>query len=187
MKELIINKNNLQDLIDKKYIKYNDYYKRLKILININILTIDLPDLLVLDCSWNNLQKLNINNLINLQILNCFNNQLTELNINNLINLQELTCSKNKLKELNINNLINLQYLSCYDNQLTKLNINNLINLQILFCTNNQLNYINYNNYILFIDNNYIYNIINTEYLTNNLISQEEYNKINNVIDDLFN
>jgi len=51
MKELIINKDNLQELIIKKYIEYNINNKELKILIQIKILTIDLPELLILNCS----------------------------------------------------------------------------------------------------------------------------------------
>ena len=188
MKELIINKDNLQKLITKKYIKYNIIKKKLNILIEINILTIDLPELLILDCSFNKLQELNINKLINLQKLYCYQNELQELNINNLINLKYLDCSNNnKLKELNINNLINLQKLFCDNNQLEELNINNLINLQYLYCYKNKLNYINYNNNILIINNNYDDNILDKTYFTKNYITIEEYNKLNKIVDELFN
>ena len=71
MKELIITKNNLQELITKEDIEYNINNKELTILIQIDSLTIDLPELLILNCCRNKLIKLNIDNLINLQKLNC--------------------------------------------------------------------------------------------------------------------
>jgi len=59
----------------------------------------------------------------------------------------------------------------------------------MLYCLNNQFNYINYENNILLIDNNYynFVNILNQTYLTENYITIEEYNKFNNIVNDLFN
>lgn len=115
-----------------------------------------------LNCSWNQLTKLDLSRLFNLKyvycyinnitefkgfekldnlrLLNCNDNKLKELrNVDKLVNLLELYCSYNQIKELDLSKLVNLHRLCCTNNQLVKLDVTNLDDLESLNCSNNNL------------------------------------------------
>lgn len=97
-----------------------------------------------LDCGYNDLESLSINNIY-LEELNCSGNKLTKLEINNLVNLKILYCHRNELTSFEgIDNLTNLQELWCEENKLTSLeSIKNLTNLHVLMCKKNNITSIN--------------------------------------------
>ncbi|CAG8610585.1 11327_t:CDS:2, partial [Ambispora gerdemannii] len=76
----------------------------------------DFPNLEILNCSYNCLTKLNVNNCKKLKSIYCFNNQLTTLNLSNCEQLETLDCSNNYLTQIIYPT--NLE-------KLTKLEINN--------------------------------------------------------------
>ena len=97
------------------------------------------PNLIKLDCSENQLTKLDLSSCVNLQGLHCSKNQFATLDLSSCVNLQKLYCSKNQFATLDLSSCVNLQILSCDNNQLTTLNLSSCVNLQKLYCDNNQL------------------------------------------------
>lgn len=74
----------------------------------------DFTNLEKLDCSYNKLTNLEINNCKQLSVLECHHNQLTNLNLNGCVNLKNLV--------INSNNLTHLDFLSDCE-QLVDLNL----------------------------------------------------------------
>jgi Leucine-rich repeat (LRR) protein len=95
--------------------------------------------LVMLDCSSNELNNLDISFNISLETLWCSNNNLTELDISKNIALVDLDCSSNKLVNIDLNGAIALEYLSCSFNKLVNIDLNGAIALEELFCYNNKL------------------------------------------------
>jgi Leucine-rich repeat (LRR) protein len=89
-----------------------------------------------LNCSYNQINSLDLGGLTNLQILDCSSNQINSLGIAGLTNLQILNCQINYLASINLSGLTNLQNLNCSGNNFTSLNVAGLINLQNLDCHN---------------------------------------------------
>ena len=92
-----------------------------------------------LDCSFNQLNSLNLQSLSDLNSLDCSKNQLTSLNLKDLVDLQYMNCSLNQLDSLNLQSLSALKSLDCSGNQLISLNLQDLIDLQSMNCLSNQL------------------------------------------------
>jgi len=91
-------------------------------------------NIILLECSSNNLLTLDLSNNTALQTLNCMDNGLSDLNISGCTSLMKMTCTDNNLTSLDISNNTSLQYLDCSYNQLTNLDISNnygLIGLSI--------------------------------------------------------
>ncbi len=87
-----------------------------------------------LDCSDNEIQKIDLSNNPNLSFLNCSNNKLTELNISNTPLLRSLNCDYNKLNKLVLGNKPELKDLYCSSNELNTIDISgcsSLINMDI--------------------------------------------------------
>jgi hypothetical protein len=120
----------------------------------------DFIELDSLDCSFNQIARLDLSNNQALLYLNCFTNLLTSLDIdnnpaleliiieNNLLgnldvtknlNLKELYCSSNPLKSLDLTQNPKLTRLGCISNQLTSLDISNNISIDYLYCPFNEL------------------------------------------------
>ncbi len=123
-------------------------------------------NLKVLNCSGNQITKLDVSGITNLQFLNCSYNLLTSLNTVGLKDLQTLNCEINLLVSLNLTGLtalksllfgvnqlstidltssISLESLSCFYNQLTALDISSLKNLKSLTCGGNLFTDLNLN------------------------------------------
>ena len=89
--------------------------------------------------SFNVLSMPEIKYFTALEYLECGYNQLTTLNLNNNNSLTYLDCSENQLATLNLDKNAALIYLDCYDNQLTTLNVSGCPALTELECGWNQL------------------------------------------------
>lgn len=82
-------------------------------------------NIIELDCGYNTLTSLNLNNNVSLTSIKVLGNQLTTLNINGITALNLLWCQDNQLTSLNLSSHSSLTDLSCFDNQLTSLNVAN--------------------------------------------------------------
>ncbi|MDP7430331.1 MAG: dockerin type I domain-containing protein [Flavobacteriales bacterium] len=129
----------------------------------------DFNNLLILECSFNNLTSIDMSNNISLIELNVSQNQIIQLNVSSnaflknlncaanqlqlisVVNNQMLTnfqCQQNQLTSLDLSNNIMLDSLACLANQLTNLDLSNNINLIALACGANQLTTLNISNNI---------------------------------------
>ena len=93
----------------------------------------------VLDCSWNNLETLDVSMNTALTTLYCGRNQLTNLDLSQNTALTELYCYSNQLTELDLSENTALTNLSCGGNQLTVLDLSENTALTNLSCGGNQL------------------------------------------------
>jgi Leucine-rich repeat (LRR) protein len=129
-------------------------------------------NLTILDCSWNDINNLNISKNINLIELYCSQNQLKSLDVTKNINLEYLFCGHNLFTNLDVSQNISLTHLECIGNKLINLDVSKQINLTYLNCSNTQLTNLditkNINLTSLAFDNNPINNIDLTKniYLT---------------------
>ncbi|WP_080054775.1 leucine-rich repeat domain-containing protein [Spirosoma aerolatum] len=96
-------------------------------------------NLKTLDCSFNNLTRLDISKNTALTKLYCNANKLTSLNVSPNTALTELDCSMNQLSSLDMTKNGNLTVVGCAKNSLTKLDISKNTRLVKLYCTNNKL------------------------------------------------
>jgi len=107
-----------------------------------NLLTsFDYPPLSVvydLNCSFNELESLTINNS-DLMNLNCSNNKLSSLNLFGSSYLMQLDCSFNELEILNVATLTMLSELDCSENLLTSLDVSDNSEIWFLTARNNLL------------------------------------------------
>lgn len=104
------------------------------------------PNLKVLNCGNNSIQKLDLRQNPKLETLKCNKNQLTQLNLNNMSALKELNCANNQLTQLNLKNMISLKELRCQNNQLTALDVSSSPDLTTLVLKNNHLTSLNLDN-----------------------------------------
>ena len=95
--------------------------------------------LTVLDCTGNQLAKLDVSQNKALTWLACYENQLTELDVSQNTELIQLYCQANQLKKLNVSQNKALTLLYCYSNQLTELDVSQNTALDTLWCQYNQL------------------------------------------------
>lgn len=82
-------------------------------------------NLIVLDCSDNNLSSLTITQLANLERLSIHKNQLTSIDLSHNLNLKSISCGDNFITELDLSLHTNLEEVLCPANRLVKLNIQN--------------------------------------------------------------
>ena len=90
-------------------------------------------NLINLDCSSNNLTKIDVSKNSSLELLFCYNNQLTSLDVSKNTALEFLSCFDNKITSLDVSKNTALTWLFCYDNQLTNLNVKNGNNANMTF------------------------------------------------------
>lgn len=95
------------------------------------------------NCTYNQIQSIDVTALTNLRFLDCFNNQLSNLNVNGLTNLLELWCSFNQLTTIDVSSLTNLQELVCTNNQIASINVSGLASMTRLSCESNQITALN--------------------------------------------
>ena len=100
-----------------------------------------------LNCSNNQLTRLDISKNTLLTSLNCDENQLTTLDTSHNTNLKTLNCSHNRnLNSINVSNNTALTTLNCSHNNLSSINIDNNKLLEKLDCSHNYLSSINVSN-----------------------------------------
>ena len=76
-----------------------------------------------LDCSGNQLQRLDVGHCTSLEVLNCSRNALTDLDIDGLRTLAEVDCSENQLAYLEMRSAISLRRLNAESNRFTTLDV----------------------------------------------------------------
>ncbi len=81
-------------------------------------------NLMMLDCSGNLLETLDLSQNQALWSVNCNNNRLIELNVSNCSNLMVLSCANNQLSEIQLEGCVGLSSVSCDGNQIAALNLN---------------------------------------------------------------
>lgn len=106
------------------------------------------PSILELDCSYNQLNNLNIsdNDILRLK---CSYNNITDLDLSSLTShFILLDCSNNLLTDLNLSLIseTGLDILNCENNYLTNLDLANRRFLYEVWCGGNQLEYLNLQN-----------------------------------------
>jgi hypothetical protein len=96
-------------------------------------------DVTALICVDNSLTSLEIATLSKLQYLDCSYNQLETLDIAGAQELKTLLALENRLFSLPLSGLPNLQSLDCYGNQLLSLDLTGLARLEVVDCSANRL------------------------------------------------
>ncbi len=99
-----------------------------------------------LNCSFNYLSELLIDDLTHLNYLDCINNRLTAINVNNNTNLTHLFVGVNQLTNIDISNNLGLVSFGCNDNLLTTVDVSLNVNLTTFRCFGNQLTTIDVSN-----------------------------------------
>ena len=94
------------------------------------------PNLKVLKCGNNSIQKLDLRQNPKLETLKCNENQLTQLDLSKNPNIDYLYCSENQLEQLDVSHL-QLKYLYCSHNDLEQLDVKNSKLLIELDCSKN--------------------------------------------------
>lgn len=97
------------------------------------------PNLTYLDCSANEISKIDLSHNTKLTTLNISGNLLTSLNLGNNTALITVNCSNNALSSLDVSELTALKTLYCTDNSLLSLDLSNNKALITLDCSNNEL------------------------------------------------
>ena len=96
------------------------------------------PNLKVLKCGNNSIQKLDLRQNPKLETLKCNENQLTQLDLSKNPDIDYLYCSENPLEQLDVSHL-QLKYLYCSHNDLEQLDVKNSKWLKELDCSKNRL------------------------------------------------
>lgn len=96
------------------------------------------PNLKVLNCGNNSIQKLDLRQNPKLETLKCNKNQLTQLELSKNPAINYLYCSENPLEQLDVSHL-ELEYLYCSNNDLEQLDVKNSKWLRELDCSKNRL------------------------------------------------
>ena len=92
-----------------------------------------------LDCSYNQLTKLDLRANTALTSLHCWTNELTSLDVSNNIALTHLELFNNQVSNLDVSKNTALTHLYCDNNQLTELNLSANTALKRLNCESNNL------------------------------------------------
>ena len=96
-------------------------------------------NLQVLDCSFNELEDIDVSSFPALTYLNCAANKLTSLDVSTNTQLKELWCCRNNISSLDLSKNTALEELYCWSNSLTELDTTHNTNLAVLFCADNGL------------------------------------------------
>ena len=97
------------------------------------------PNLKVLNCGSNSIQKLDLRQNPELEKLICNTNQLTQLDLSKNPKIYHLICSWNQLEQLDVSHLKDLVTLDCSHNDLEQLDVKNSKSLVALNCSWNRL------------------------------------------------
>ena len=97
------------------------------------------PNLKVLNCGSNSIQKLDLRQNPELEKLICNTNQLTQLDLSKNPKIYYLKCSENQLEQLDVSHLKDLVTLDCSNNDLEQLDVKNSKFLVALNCSANRL------------------------------------------------
>jgi hypothetical protein len=117
---------------------------------------VEMPTLMILDCSDNNLTVLDLGGNYSLMDLDCSNNSLVVLDTSQNPVLRRLNCYRNQLGAdgLNLENNRELAMLDCSFNPLVRLDVSQVDGLRMLQCVNSGLQN------ELFLSNNHMLEIV---------------------------
>jgi Leucine-rich repeat (LRR) protein len=113
---------------------------------NLTELKLPFENLKLLDCTYNDLDTLNLLQLNNLEKLYCSNNKLKIINLTGNKSLTTLFCENNEIENIDLSANTNLEMLIIRGNQLTSLDISVNARLTNLDCQSNSLNQLNLKN-----------------------------------------
>ena len=88
-------------------------------------------NLVYLDCSQNDLVKLDVSQNINLKKLSCSFNNIENLDISKNLELTHLDCAMNRFSSINVSKNSKLSILQCLYNRITTLDLSN--NKELLY------------------------------------------------------
>lgn len=94
------------------------------------------------NCSYNRLSELHVENLPQLKTLFCEFNYLTELNLSGLTSLTVLYCRHNVLQALSFESATKLKFIETFDNMLTEIDVSMLADLEFLHIDHNRLTHL---------------------------------------------
>lgn len=103
-------------------------------------------DLWYLDCSYNNLNSVDLNLLTKINTLRINNSFVSELKIDKLVNLSSLDCCNNNLSSLDLSGASDLTYLVCSNNKLDEIDIRRFSNLDYFDCGDNNISTLDLSN-----------------------------------------
>lgn len=92
-----------------------------------------------LDCGYNQLSVLDLEENLYLQKLYCSYNQFTTLDVSNNTRLTDLECVANKLDTLDVSRNQELRWLYCCYNQISQLDVSDNAYLQDMHCDSNYM------------------------------------------------
>ena len=110
---------------------------------NLSSLALNNTALKVLWCQHNQITALDISKSPSLTLLNCGFNQISSLDVSNNPALDSLGCYNNQIPALDLSKNTGLEYLTCYNNKLSSLDLRNNTTLTHLSCYNNQISSLN--------------------------------------------
>lgn len=102
-------------------------------------LTLKLPELTYLDCSFNRLQKLDVTGCPNLVNFNFETNLVAEIDLTHNPKLEWLYSRANLLKALDLSQNLNIKFIETFDNQIESVDVSMLKNLEFLHIDHNRL------------------------------------------------
>jgi len=134
-KSVAINKKNFPDEVFRKYVLDNlDYDKDGSLAVD------EITDSVAVEITESGVKDLTgIEYLTNLQALDCSRNEITKLDLSKNTVLKRLDCSDCQITKLDLRKCRELMLLYCSDNQLTELNISGLSELNVIFCPRNEI------------------------------------------------
>lgn len=94
-----------------------------------------------LNCSFNNLSRINIDSFISLNWFSCSHNNIDSIDFSSNDSLETADCSNNKINQIKLNQSI--RDLNCSNNLLDSLNLEKCDSLITLDCTKNKISEIN--------------------------------------------
>jgi hypothetical protein len=92
-----------------------------------------------LNCSYNEINDIDLTQNINLGQLHCYHNQIVDLDLTQNINLIHVNCAFNNIEVLDVSQNLSLSTLHCRFNNLSTLDVSNNLGLRDLGCTANNL------------------------------------------------
>ncbi|HEY4788979.1 MAG TPA: hypothetical protein VIH57_23175, partial [Bacteroidales bacterium] len=142
----MLNNLNTLGITSNHYLSKLDL-SNLPLLVNVQISWNNINELILtnsnnikyLEIDGNNLQNIDVSGRTNLYSLNCQSCKISTLNITDCANLHSLYCDFNNISTLDISSCSNLVDFQCTNNNLSQLDVSKNLNLLSLSCGNNKL------------------------------------------------
>lgn len=113
----------------------------------ITTMSFPLPEKLqLLDCSMNQLARLDVSNCKSLKYLYCMENQISLITLGENSNMEEIIASFNKLSDIQLGGLPALKAISVDKNSISSIDVSKNINLEKFYCKKNKIANLNIGN-----------------------------------------